>query len=72
MMFVENTTEKDTISIGNEWKKNHCYSNYMFVAINYSLDDQSTYAKNFSSHHYEKKNLMEKMITKCCQICTPW
>lgn len=54
MMFVENTTEKDTISIGNEWKKNHCYSNYMFVAINYSLDDQSTYAKNFSSHHYEK------------------
>jgi hypothetical protein len=35
-----------------------------------SLDDQYSHAKVFSSYHYEKQKLMEKMMIQSFQTCT--
>jgi hypothetical protein len=72
MMFVENTTNTNTISARNERKTKSPYFDYIVVAMSDSLDDQTTHAKVFSSHHYEQQKLMEKMMTQSCQICTTW
>jgi hypothetical protein len=32
------------------------------------LDDQTAYAKVFSSHHYKQQKLMEKMMTKVVKL----
>ena len=42
------------------------------VVMRDSLDEQTTHAKVFSSHCYEKQKLMEKMMTQSCQTCTTW
>jgi hypothetical protein len=43
---------------------------YIVVAMTNSLDDQTSHAKVFSSHRYEKQNLMKNMMTQSCQTCT--
>jgi hypothetical protein len=43
---------------------------YIVVAMSDNLYDQTTHAKVFSNHRYEKQKLMEKMMTQCCQTCT--
>jgi hypothetical protein len=45
---------------------------YIVVAMNDSLDGQTTHAKVFSSHRYEQQKMMKKMMTQSCQICTTW
>jgi len=64
----------------HNWHKNHLskkqeeyqsqYFDYIVVAMTHSLDDQTSHAKVFSSHHYEQQKLMEKMMTQSCQIFT--
>jgi hypothetical protein len=45
---------------------------YIVVAMNDSLDEQTAHAKVFSSHHYKQQKLMEKMMTQSCQTHTTW
>jgi hypothetical protein len=45
---------------------------YIVVAMRDSLYYQTTHAKFFSSHLYEKQKLMEKMMSESCQTCTTW
>jgi hypothetical protein len=45
---------------------------YIVDAMSDSLDDQNAHAKVLSSHHYEQKKWMEKMMTQSFQTCTTW
>jgi hypothetical protein len=45
---------------------------YIFFAMSDNLEDQTSHAKVFSSHSYEKKKLMERMTTQNFQTCTTW
>jgi hypothetical protein len=48
------------------------YVDYIVAAMSSSLDEQTAHAKVWSSHCYEKQNLMEKMTAQGCQTCTTW
>jgi hypothetical protein len=48
------------------------YVDYIVATMINSLDDQTTHVKVCSSHHYEQKKLMQKMMTQSFQIHTTW
>jgi hypothetical protein len=72
----------DDVCPEHNWHKHHlCMKqeedqspsiDYIVVAMNDSLDDQTAHAKVCSSHRYEQQKLMKKMMTQSFQTCTTW
>jgi hypothetical protein len=48
------------------------YVDCMVTKMSDKLDDQTTHAKVFSIHCYEKQKLMENMMPQSRKICTTW
>jgi hypothetical protein len=70
-VFQEHNRHKHHIYMKQEEQQSPSVD-YIFVAMSDSLDYQIAHAKVFSSHRYEQKKLMKKMMTQSCQTCTTW
>jgi hypothetical protein len=67
----EQNQQKHHLSVKQEEDQSQSID-YIVVAINNSLDDQTAHAKVFSSHRYEQQKMMKNMMTQSCQTCTTW
>ena len=66
----------------HSWNKHHIctklnenqspFFDYIVVAMNDSLDDQTYHANFFSSYRYEQQKMTENMMTQICETCTTW
>jgi hypothetical protein len=71
MMFVENKTTTNKHHIFKKWEEDQWpYFDYIVVAMNNSLDYQTTHAKVLSSHFCEQQKMMENMLIQSFQIFT--